>query len=92
MPETIDVGLEIEPARHRHVDAVGGRAVHVQEAVGGAAQLSGRSRVRELEAPLRSRSGATTVISPRAARPFGERGQSGGEIAVVVREEDAHFL
>ena len=52
--------------------------------------VSGRSSVSEFDAPLRSRSGATTVISACGRERRGEALQPGREIAVVVGQEDAH--
>jgi hypothetical protein len=58
------VGEVVEHAGDRQVYAVGRRAIDMIETVGRARSESGRSSVSELLAPLRSRSGATTVTSP----------------------------
>ena len=53
--------------------------------------ISGRSSVRELLAPLRSRSGATTTISASARERLGQDRETWREVAVVVTQQDAHF-
>ena len=45
---------------------------------------SGNSSVSELLAPLRFRSGATTVRSPEALEPLAQRLDAAGAVTVVV--------
>ena len=51
---------------------------------------SGNSSVRELLAPLRLRSGATTVRSPRPLRPSRSAMNAARAVTVVVGYEDSH--
>ena len=51
---------------------------------------SGTSSVSELLAPLRLRSGATTVICGQLRQRVAQRGQPFGAIAVVVADENLH--
>ena len=46
----------------------------------------------ELLAPLRLRSGATTVTSASGGERFRERAQAFGAIAVVIADEDLHEM
>ena len=52
--------------------AIGRRAIHIKKAIAAFRTLKGRSSVSELLAPLRLRSGATTVISAILANGWQE--------------------
>ncbi len=80
----------VEEAGHRQVHAIGRRAVHEQEPVGGAPH-------RERAVERQRIGGAAAIALRRDHRDFAQIGQCIGEmretrreVAVVVGEEDAH--
>jgi hypothetical protein len=85
-----DVGQRLEQTGDGEVHAVGRRAVDEQEAVGGTAH-----RERTVE---RERVGSAAAVALRrdhrhgaeVGERRGEDREPGGEVAVVVREQDPH--
>ncbi len=81
----------VEHPGDREMDAVGGGAIDVIEAVGGLAK-----RERTVERQRVARAAAVALgsdhghLADRAER-LGERRDAGGEVTVVVADQDAHL-
>jgi hypothetical protein len=87
MPDTI-ISNEVEQPGHRDVDAVGQRR-SPRRSLRRLAHDERAIERQRIDAPDRSRSGATTVTSP-ARRALGEQPDARRKMPVVVRDQDPH--